>query len=395
MAAPEVVGQPAAGPVLIDDVSGTGRPEPVPSRHGGSGGEFAAAFHREVVGPLLRRELPRLRYAAARLGSGSDVLGYDDARSQDHDWGCRLTLLVDEADRAIVPTVDGLLARSLPDRFRDLPVRFATTWQPAESHEVHTATVGDFAASRLGVDPLHGMSALDWLALTGQGVLEVTAGPVFHDATSGLRALHRELAWYPPDVERYVLASSWERITERMPLVGRTAHTGQALQSLLLCTMLVEDLVSLAFLLHRRWSPYDKWRERAFTGLPRASDLRPALVAAATAQTWEEREAALVTAIHLLLAIQRDRSLPVPTPGVVPFWNRPYRTVSDEVSALLLTGITDPVLIRLPVVGSVEQWVDNPVVLAHPHRRAALTAAYRAWLAGAGRPRVHDGREAR
>jgi len=58
------------------------------------GAELAAAFHREVVGPLLARELPRLRYAAARLGSGSDVLGLDDAMSRDHDWGCRLTLLV-------------------------------------------------------------------------------------------------------------------------------------------------------------------------------------------------------------------------------------------------------------------------------------------------------------
>jgi hypothetical protein len=54
-----------------------------------SGRELAAAFHREVVGPLLARALPRLRYAAARLGSGSDVLGLDDTMSRDHDWGCR------------------------------------------------------------------------------------------------------------------------------------------------------------------------------------------------------------------------------------------------------------------------------------------------------------------
>ncbi|WP_207944593.1 hypothetical protein [Actinomadura rubrisoli] len=61
------------------------------------GAELAGAFHSDLVRPLLARAMPRLRYAAARLGSGSDVLGLDDAMSRDHDWGCRLTLLVDDA----------------------------------------------------------------------------------------------------------------------------------------------------------------------------------------------------------------------------------------------------------------------------------------------------------
>src|SRR6516162_9588596 len=77
------------------------------------GGELARGFHADVVGPLLARAMPGLRYAAGRLGSGSDVLGFDDAMSRDHDWGCRLTLLVDEPDRAAVPQVRRLLEREL------------------------------------------------------------------------------------------------------------------------------------------------------------------------------------------------------------------------------------------------------------------------------------------
>jgi hypothetical protein len=106
-----------------------------------AGQELAAAFHREVVRPLLAHELPGLRYAAARLGSGSDVLGLDDTRSRDHDWGLRLTLLVDHADHAVVPVADQLLARSLPESYRGFPVRFATTWDPAVSHRVGVSTV--------------------------------------------------------------------------------------------------------------------------------------------------------------------------------------------------------------------------------------------------------------
>ncbi len=346
-----------------------------------SGIELSAAFHRGVVGPLLQRELPGLRYAAARLGSGSDVLGLDDAMSRDHDWGGRLTVLVDEADRKAVRLVRDLLASQLPERFGGFPVRFATTWDAAVSHRVEVATVGDFAASRLGVNPLAGLAVQDWLTLAGQGVLEVLAGPVYADSTAELPVLRRGLAWYPPGVERYLIACGWRRLEQRMPLIGRTADTGQRLQSRLLSAGLVSDLISLAFLLHRQWRPYDKWREAMFARLPCAAALAGPLEVAATAADWQERETALATAIEVLLDVQRRRGLPGPAAGVTQFWSRPYRTVAGEIANGLLATVTDPVLARLTVrAGSAEQWVDSVDVLADPARRAALAAVYREWL---------------
>jgi hypothetical protein len=71
--------------------------------------------------------VPGLRYAVGRLGSGSDVLGMDDAMGREHDWGCRLTLLVDEAGRASIPHVSLLLEWELPKSYRGFPVRFPLT----------------------------------------------------------------------------------------------------------------------------------------------------------------------------------------------------------------------------------------------------------------------------
>lgn len=52
-----------------------------------TGAGLARDFHADLVGPLLASAMPGLRYAAGRLGSGSDVVGLDDAMSRDHDWG--------------------------------------------------------------------------------------------------------------------------------------------------------------------------------------------------------------------------------------------------------------------------------------------------------------------
>lgn len=237
--------------------------------------------------------------------------------------------------------------------------------------------------SRLGVDPFGGLSALDWLSVTGQSVLEVTAGPVFIDRTRSLAAVRALLAWYPPDVERYVLSAGWQRLCQSLPMVGRTAGTGDELGSRLLSAGLAGDLVWLAFALSRRWAPYAKWRGTVFRSLPVAARLGPLLDAAVAAPGWRERENALAAACEVLLDIQRQRGLPAPRFAVIPFFDRPYRTVDQAVPQGLLAGITDSEVARLPPAGSVEQWIDCTDVLSSPGRRAALPTAYRA-LADAG-----------
>ena len=215
--------------------------------------------------------------------------------SRDHDWGCRLTLLVDEESRDQVPSISRMLEDRLPERFGEFPVRFPVTWDSSVSHKVEVATVADFAVSRLGVDPTGGLSVLDWLSVTGQSVLEVTAGPVFTDRTRALAPVQKLLTWYPPDVERYVLAAGWQRLCQLLPMMGRTAEAGDELGSRLLSAQLTWDLIWLAFALSRRWAPYAKWRGTVFRSLPVAARLG-SLLDDAAAPRWRQRENALASA---------------------------------------------------------------------------------------------------
>ena len=156
-------------------------------------------FFEGAVRPIVEPILSGVGYLAGRLGSGSDVLGFDDARSTDHDYGCRLTVLVDDEHRDVLADLDAALEAGLPAEIAGWPTRFATTWDGRSGHKVDLHTVHDFASSRLGFDLRTPLQVAQWLCLTGQSVLEVIGGPVFHDKPGEYASISCVLDWYPAD----------------------------------------------------------------------------------------------------------------------------------------------------------------------------------------------------
>jgi hypothetical protein len=165
------------------------------------------------------------------------------------------------------------------------------------------------------------LTSLDWLCLTGQSLLEVTAGQVFTDDLGSLTGLRQKLAWYPDDVWRYVVAADWIRLGEDLPLLGRAGHRGDDVGSRVICGRMVNTAMHLAFLLSRRWPPYPKWLGTLLTQLPVTSGLHPAL----TADRWMERQEAVSQALAVLHQAQHIAGLPT-TEGTPtePFFDRPF-----------------------------------------------------------------------
>lgn len=345
----------------------------VPEEGGRSGIELSRAYYEQVVAPVLASRWPRLPHSAGRLGTGSDVLGLDDEMSRDHDWGLRLTLLVPGECRA---QVHDHLADALPETFAGLPTRYAFSADEEEVHRVEVESVGSFARSRLGVDPRDGLTVADWLSLSGQAVLEVTAGPIFADPQGWLAALRESLDWYPPDLWHYLLACDWARIDQELPLMSRAGHRGDELGSRVIAARLTDIAVHLGFLLERRWVPYSKWRGTCFSRLPRASAAGALLSAALSAEDWWARQERFAVGLAALLEVQDSVGLPAPGPAVLPFWDRPYLQVSEHITRALLAQVRDPQVRELPLgLGSVEQRSDNVDLLVSPeHRRDAISA---------------------
>jgi Domain of unknown function (DUF4037) len=337
-------------------------PEFVPGR------ELARAFHEEVVGPLLAD----VEHAAALIGWGSDVLGFDTERSTDHAWGPRLHVFVADADaeraRALV---DG----GLPDEFRGWPTRFG--WDDVSAtHHVVVTTLGAWARDRLGFDPLRRIALESWLTTPQQILLEATAGDVFHDPHGELARMRASLAWYPDDVWLWLLACQWRRIDQEEPFVGRTAEVGDELGSRVLAARLARDTMRLCFLLERRYAPYAKWLGSAFRRLDAYAEIGPPLERALVAEAYPEREQALIEALTALARRHNAAQLTEPVdeePGW--FHERPFRVLgSARFVDACLAHVQDERLRVLPLVGGIDQWVDSTDVLSEPHVLARLAA---------------------
>ena len=185
--------------------------------------ELSRRFYFEAVRPILEREFPQIEHAAALIGHGSEILGFDDERSRDHQWGPRVQLFMRDLDCA--DEIARTMADMLPRSVAGFPTNFGPTDEEGTvvltklaggpiNHGVETIVLSDYLCAELGVDPLQGFTVTDWLATPTQRLLESTAGDVFIDPIGDLTRVRELLAWYPHDVWLFVMAGHWRRVAQ-------------------------------------------------------------------------------------------------------------------------------------------------------------------------------------
>ncbi len=328
--------------------------------------DLSQDFHADVIRPLLGST----PYAAALLGWGSDVLGYDTERSTDHGWGPRLQVFVEEGD---VQRVKELVEQGLPDEYGGHPVRFGwDTQQPI--HHITVTTLSDWLEDLLGFDATAGPSTADWLITPQQKFLGVVAGPVYAD-DGRLQRIRADLQWYPDDVWLWMLSCQWSRIAQEEPFVQRTYEVGDELGSRVLTARLARDVMRLALLMERTYAPYSKWFGTAFNRLGPADGLDELLMEATRAEAQKHREQALVSAYELVAARHNKLGITEEVdPTARQFHERPAMVLGAErfVDACL-ARVQDAGLKALPLVGSIDQISDSTDLLSDP-------AAYRRLL---------------
>jgi hypothetical protein len=371
--------------------------EPSPAREPTAPEEFppgltlARDFFDEIIKPLLAEKTPGVPYAAALIGPGSDVLGFDTPISRDHDWGPRLQLFLPERElpeRASL--LDRVLASELPGEFHGFPTCFAPAdahghrrpqpdARPPIDHLVEITSVGRYSRKLLGFDPLIGMSAKQWLLAPQERLLELTAGEVFVDSVGELRSLRECLGYYPKQVWIFLMAAQWQRIARREEIVARTGVGGDDLGSRLVLAALVREIARLAFLLERRYAPWDQWLARALGQLRHASSLAPRLSRALSGYDWMQRELRLIDAYAILAAMHNNLGLTAPLETMSERGPRDFLTIhADRFAAALAEKIEDEELKALlpALAGGIDQLVASDEVLLDPRLIDRLSGFY-------------------
>lgn len=353
--------------------------------------ELSRLYATEVVAPILRKTFPALPFAIGLMGEGSDVVGFDTARSMDHDWGPRCFVFIDESAReSLGPWLSETLGNQLPHTFLGFPTGIdyhsdgATFMADAGSsgpinHRVQITSPQNTLRWTVGVTSLDEVTPALWMTTPQQKLLELTAGAIFQDDTGEITRVREAFAWYPDDVWRLMLAGTWKAISQLEPFVGRCGEVGDDLGSQLVAMRLIRDQMRLAFLLERRYAPYQKWFGTAFDRLALAHLLTPSFDQARFARTWQEREQGIVAASVTLA--NRTNALKLaawvdPTPR--NFWSRPFQVLhAERFTEALKASITDPAVKVLPAdLGGLDTWVDSTDAVGEQR----LHRAVQGWL---------------
>lgn len=356
--------------------------------------ELSRRFYEELIRPILERHDRELPYAAALVGAGSEVLGFDDAMSTDHDWGPSVKLFVRPEASHLVDVISELMRHELPHQFLGYSTNFihapeepgvqvmAITTRGIVNHRVKTYTIDKFIQEFLGWDMHHALHHYDWLSFPSHKLRAFTTGAVHHDGIGDLTRLRALLAWYPDEIWMYIMAAQWARIGEEEHLMGRAGYVGDELGASLIAARLVQDLMRLCFLIERQYPPYAKWFGTAFRHLHCASEISASLRRLQVAETWQQREAAYIEAAEFVAAMHNDLRLTERIAGKGKrFYNRPFQVIDGgRFADALLTRITDKDLRRLldnpSILGTIDQFSDDTGLRVASGWRERIRAIY-------------------
>lgn len=345
--------------------------------------DLCGGYYHELIQPAIDSLFGGLPYAAALLGAGSEVLGFDDEVSQDHDWSPRVILLLGEEDfTRHGMALQQALIEAIPAVYRGHQVDRRPVPNGRRYHHycLETTTPSEYFGPYLNFDFSREIQPVDWLTFPEQKLLGITGGAVYHDGI-GLQATRDRFAYYPRDVWLYLLLAGWDRTGQEEHLMGRAGSAGDEIGSAVIASRLVRDIMRLCFLMERQYAPYPKWFGTAFARLGCAHALMPILRRIQLAESWRDREEHFAVAWERVTAIHNDLGIDPPLQtSYAPFFTRAYRVChAGDFCGTIRARITDPAVKRLAsrgLFGGIDQLSDNTSILANSYWRYALRNLY-------------------
>lgn len=208
--------------------------------------------------PMIRKQFPEYesRIAVGLCGEGSQCFGFDDERSQDHDFGpCFCMFLTDEDYNAI--------GQQLQEAYDDLPDTlngYTRPYSPLFVKRYRVHTISGFMEHFTGMEKLP-ETAKEWLSIPPSSIACLVNGEIFRDDLGAFTRMRQYFQAYYPDPLWYRLIA---QCAGQMAQAGqynynRQMRRGEYVSARLALNEFMKQAMQMVYLLNRKYPPYEKW----------------------------------------------------------------------------------------------------------------------------------------
>lgn len=307
-------------------------------------------FFNEVVQPILEREFPTetAQTAFGVFGYGSEVLRLDDTYSTDHHWGLRINALVpEEIFKARNEAVQQTVSAHLPATWRGHSLREGLSG----GRGLSLTSLEAYLTRTIGIDHPP-RTYQEWLSIPEEDMAHVVEGEVWYDPSGRFTAVRQALENYYPEPVRLRRIAHWSRYYSGMGTYAlkRALLRNNEYYANITFTRALRLGVQLAFLLDKRYFPYDKWTLAYFERLPRMADrLRPTVYEAVRLSTpWDRKLELLDQMSDILDATMVEDGIIKPHPRFKGSATSGYRLM-ERAYAEIIKGLPDEIKTIVPV----------------------------------------------
>lgn len=316
------------------------------------------SFFRKEAKPIIDKYFPEIKYSAGMLGKGCEAIEKGSIS------GPFFYLIIRQKDVYCRTDLYDTLNYGLPESFWGYPAKFVKNEGGKPQSLVIIRTFEELMYEELGIYSLN-FENVDWITLPEDRLRNLVKVELFEDQLKIICDLAK-IIYYPDDVKRYLVASQWNIIAMEREYLSKRKDE---IDSVLLCSKIVERLMRLCFLYCETYAPKNDCFGVEFRKLDIDYETKNALHRVLIAETSDEREELLEQAQKLVANIHNRRRI---TPqkvelDVITRNGKMIRVAKAEKFAeVTRKSLWGSVYEHVPLIGSLSQ-LDGPSLMTENH----------------------------
>ncbi|WP_064581294.1 DUF4037 domain-containing protein [Streptobacillus moniliformis] len=223
-------------------------------------------YTKKYILPKIKEKNEKLlsKITIALIGEGSEVIGYDDEYSKDHDYTFMpIIFLNDEDYEKYHKELEDILL-SLPQEF--LGIKHVNNNVVNERRGVKK--IGDYLYRFIGKENAN-LTIEDYRKIPEHALFSLTSGEIFFAGNEELSSILSTLKYYPDVIRENKIATVCTRIAQSgqynyLRLMKREDKIAASIAK----NIFIENVIHLIYLLNFKYMPFYKWSARGLKDLP-------------------------------------------------------------------------------------------------------------------------------